>query len=369
MKRQRTADAHAALKGVLHARARVRLSHGFATWQRALQAVLRGFAYGLQESCDASNSEFVRSQIGRRADAVRALVTAQMGREALGALAYVVRTWRVAMLYSDCVGLATQLREATRQAQLANAAAEASLTERDGMLDAERVHTAALGREMSQLAEHARAREKEAHERQLEQLTLARDKESLMSQLAEAKLTHEIVSGKLETAVAERRRTDEARDALQVERDGYLHELRKVEMESKVLSATSTEHSAHSQQQHARLLAEVTEHRRRLAAVESSREMERQQLAQANASIAQLQTQLQGAKMAHAERVSFELRAEQRREIHTVHAANQRLDDDAMLAFNAEILAFAKSNHIEIGPQRSRHSSPARVETPVRRHH
>ena len=61
--------------------------------------------------------------------------------------------------------------------------------------------------------------------------------------------------------------------------------------------------------------------------------------------------------------------AQLEREIHTVHAANQRLDDDAMLAFNAEILAFAKSNHIEIGPQRSRHSSPARVETPVRRHH
>ena len=64
-----------------------------------------------------------------------------------------------------------------------------------------------------------------------------------------------------------------------------------------------------------------------------------------------------------------ELRHEQQREISTVHAHQQRLDDDALLAFNAEILAFAKSFKVDIeavrGPPRSRATSP--TSTPARR--
>ena len=53
----------------------------------------------------------------------------------------------------------------------------------------------------------------------------------------------------------------------------------------------------------------------------------------------------------------------------TAHAVQQRLDDDAMLAFNAEILAFAKSFKVDVdaarGPPRPRAVSP--TSTPVKR--
>ena len=76
----------------------------------------------------------------------------------------------------------------------------------------------------------------------------------------------------LESVSGERRRLEASRDTLQTERDQLLGDWRKAEAEVRVLAAKSTEKQQDEHSHTARLLAEVTELRRRLAAVDSSRE-------------------------------------------------------------------------------------------------
>ena len=59
------------------------------------------------------------------------------------------------------------------------AAAEAAVAERQGQLEAERVHAEALTREMHTLAEHARGVEQRAQQSQVQALEVTREKDAL----------------------------------------------------------------------------------------------------------------------------------------------------------------------------------------------
>ena len=243
------------------------------------------------------------------------------------------------------------------------------------------------------------------------------------AKLAEAELNLQLLSARLDTAADDRRRVEAARDQAFKERDSYLSELRTVESEAKVLGATSDQHSASAQQHHARLLAELTELRRRLSAVESAREKERAQLSNAQAQCMHLQVRsprycLLGLLYASTGRIHWSLllgrisfvwplpraalshgvslrRAcaactclqgmlnqhrlhaqelkdlEQRREINerqqqaiAQQQRHEREELDHTLAFNAEILAFAKGfglDPAETAGRRTRDGSPLRT--------
>ena len=135
----------------------------------------------------------------------------------------------------------------------------------------------------------------------------------------------------------------------------------QVESEARVINATTHQDSASAQQHHARLLAEVTDLRGRLSTVEATRDRERQQLSSALTTCARLQGQLSQQKQHTAELLS----QGQRREVSSINAAQARMDADAHLQFNAEILAFARTMHVNMdsaaAKPRSRTTSPLRT--------
>ena len=106
------------------------------------------------------------------------------------------------------------------------------------MLDAERVHSEALGKEMQQLAEHARAVEKQAQQAQLDTFSVTREKDAVAAKVAEAELQQQLLKNQLDMAADERRRSETAREALQKERDSYLTELRQVSSTSREAHTT-----------------------------------------------------------------------------------------------------------------------------------
>ena len=189
------------------------------------------------------------------------------------------------------------------------------------------------------------------------------------------------------------------------------------------MNATTHSASATTQQHSARLLAEVAELRRRLAAAQSARERERGQLASTQAACVQLQGQLQQQRLQTAESLSHErqVRAVRRplrlspqppstsslpprkrgahgaahrpradavcvaltanaesngcvgrtqREASTIHLAQARMDAEELDAFHRDLHAFAAQMKLEPPSGRSRLGSPvpsrARYGSPIR---
>ena len=213
---------------------------------------------------------------------------------------------------------------------------------------------------MNKLAEHARATEKAMQQAQLASFTAVREKDSAAAKHAEIELQMQLLRNQLDVAGDERRRAETARDRVQKERDGMLSELRKAEAELLVLKQQSLSTGAQSQQQTARMIAETTELRRRLAAAEAAREKERAQVQSAQAANLQMQSQLQMAREAAAREAAAQ---EHQKDLTQATHASQlqaRIDEDNALAFNADLLAFASKMHLPPPPPRTRHTSPLR---------
>ena len=329
---------------MLRSRVHRRLSRCLATWLRAAGALAAAALTDAAAEGAAAQQQASALRSLRRVDTVRHLLNSVDG--AARARRPRGRARGVAARGRRHRGGA--LRGELARAQELHAAeaaeAEAKLDEAKAMLDAEKGHADALGREMQTLAEHARGCEKQLQASQMEVFAATREKDAAAAKLAEAELQAQVTRAQLEAAADERRRAEERRDALQAERDQYLGELRAAEASLKVaesearhLSSSRTVDTSASQQANSRLLAEVTELRRRLAGVESAREAERQTLAGTHAACMRLQGQLAQQRLHTAELIT----REQRSEMSHAHLAQQRLDADASLAFNAEILAFA----------------------------
>ena len=356
IQRKRATAAAAALSVAVRSRYRSRLTWGLARWLRGL-----GYAAHLQleritASKSASQSAAVALRGARLADSVRHLVHSDQTRARVSDLSYACRRWRLAIVRAEVAALREQLQLLEAAKEAAANEAKALVEERQGMLESEKAHSEALGKEMQTLAEHARACEKAAQQQQQVTFEVTREKDAMVAKVAESELQHQLVKQQLEAAHAETRRTEAAKDAIQKERDQFLQELRQTESEARALTASSEGKSVSAQQNSARLIAVVTELRRRLAAVESAREKERKQLSAFQASCLQLQGQVQQQRLQQAELYS----QEQQRNISSAQLAQARMDADAQLAFNAELLAFANKHDLDLASQdaRSRATSP-----------
>jgi myosin heavy subunit len=364
--RQRATAAAAALGVCVRSRFRSRLGLGLARWMRAVQASTHAELERVAASDTALQTEAGSLRASRRVDAARHAISLDEGRARMADLSHAVRRWRLVIVLFDYDALEkrSSLMRAARATEQAEA--DARLEERQGSLEAERSHAEALSREMTQLAEHARGCEQSLQKAKLETFTTTREKDALAAKLAETELQVQLTRSQLETVSDERRRLEASRDSLQTERDQMLNEWRKAEAEARVLNAKSSERAVNEQSHTARLLAEVTELRRRLAAVDSSRERERHQLMKATHANVHLQGQLQQQRIQQVELMSLE----QRREVSTVFLAQARLDADATLALNAELHAFASKVNVEPPEPRSlsRSNSPLRpTSSPVAR--
>ena len=344
LERSRAAAAAASLHVVLRSRLRLRLSWVMARWLAGTGYVAHLQMERLAASKAASQSAAVALRGARNADALRHLIRIEEGRRRAEVLSHACRRWRLVMAVEALAAVTAELDAAreTRTAVMAEAAKE--LEQRQQMLSAEKAHSEALSKEMSQLAEHAREMEKAAQQQQMAAMEATREKDAIAAKAAQSELQAAVVQSQLDAAAEERKRAEATRETLQRERDEYLRDLRKAESEAKLISATSEDKSINAQQNSARLIAVVTELRRRLAAVESAREKERKQLSQFQASCLQLQGQVQQQRLQQAEL----LQQEQRRDISTAQLAQARMDADAQLAFNAELLAFASKHDLDL---------------------
>ena len=362
LRKRRAAAAAVALGRVIRGRVRARLEKFLLIWSRGVHAHTARHVGSLQRARTASENSISAARSKELSDAIRHVLRVHEGRTVTAGLAHAMRMWKLGMVAAQVAKLTTRLDNQVSKSAAANIASEQSLVERQGMLDAERVHSEALGKEMQQLAEHARAVEKQAQQAQLDTFSVTREKDAIAAKVAEAELQQQLLKNQLDMAAEERRRSETAREALQKERDLYLTELRQVESEARVINATTSQDSASAQQHHARLLAEVTDLRSRLGTVEATRDRERQQMSSALSTCARLQGQLTQQKQHTAELLTHG----QRREASTIHAAQARMDNDAHLQFNAEILAFARTMHVNMdsaaAKPRSRQTSP--LQTP-----
>ena len=409
IKAKREAASRAALHGVLRSRYRTRLSNVIALWLVGVHGLASAEAYHLERSVADSTEEVKALLLSRQSDAIRYVLLTSEGRRDLSLLMHAMRLWKAGVMYVAQSKISDTLDAVLREGEEAKVKAEGIVNERDGLLNAERMHSAALTQEVHDLAERARAGEKELQLAQRNNFSLTREKDAQAAKLAEVELQLQLTKSQLEQSVEDRRRAEESKDRLQLERDQFFSELREAESDAKVQAAeadarvreaeaeakimegrlenatteskresnggggggsTSTTPfggpwsppgssgyggqgimSALPPQYHpARLLAEATELRKRLAHVDAARERERQQLASVSAACAHLQGQLTAQKATAAELLS----QEQRREITSQHQAQMRADMqmDAQLAFAGEILAFAKNFDVDVRQMR-----------------
>ena len=141
------------------------------------------------------------------------------------------------------------------------------MNERDGLLNAERMHSAALTQEVHDLAERARAGEKELQLAQRNNFSLTREKDAQAAKLAEVELQLQLTKSQLEQSVEDRRRAEESKERLQLERDQFFSELREAESDAKVQAA-----EADARVREAEAEAKIMEGRLENATTESKRE-------------------------------------------------------------------------------------------------